>query len=180
MTVKVNFSPGLNAVQGSWAMKFTGKLSQCTVSNTPAGVTETISQGKITGNSHVGGVGSSLGICPPNDTEPGTNDSVNLKIVWKGTYTDATHSGKASFTNSTVTDMGFKEVTDSSGNLGLEIPQPGTEPTATGSFASAPVPPLDGHSFLYTAQNYTAIQNQCSGKHGLKKLSLTHGVYTQP
>jgi hypothetical protein len=171
ITVKVKFNPPfLPTVFASPVhLTITGKLSQCTVSNTPAGVTETITQGKITGSS----TGTNIP-CPPTNS----NSDVNLNIVWKGKYTDATHSGKPSFTNSTVTDKGYQAVTDNQANFGLELPvPPGNGSTVSGSFAG----PVTDESFLYTSQSSTAIQNLCSSPlHGLKKLSLTHGVVGYP
>ena len=166
VTIKVSFSPPLMLTTGGASISVKGKVSSCSVSGTPAGVTETITQGKITGTATESGTGCA-GLATDN-TNP-----INITVVWKGKY----NNGKASFTNTTATLIGDHPTTDSSGNSGFEVPNPATTgSSASGSFAG----PVTDESTLFTAQSPTAIANLCGGPHGLKKLNLTHGTATIP
>src|SRR5215469_5248071 len=59
VTVKISFSPPAMATTGATSVSIAGKVSSCTVSNLPAGVTETITQGKIIGSATGSGTGCS-------------------------------------------------------------------------------------------------------------------------
>jgi hypothetical protein len=171
VTVKVSFSPPATLTSGGSHVAIKGKFSSCHVSNTPAGVTETITQGKVTGTATGNGQGC-LGVAE------GTTAPEHLTVVWKGTYTGNGFSGKATFTNTTAAPNGSAASTDAHGNSGFETPNPSAPPSpaVTGSFAGS----SSSESFLYSSENSTAIENQCNGKHGLKKLNLTHGSVTIP
>ena len=171
VTVKLSFSPPAKLTTGGNSASISGKFSSCTVSNTPAGVSETITQGKVTGSTT--GTGNGCEGIASGSTTP-----VNLTVVWKGSYTGNGDSGKATFTKTTATANGSFPSSDASGNSGFEVPNPFAPPSAavTGSFGGTSA----SESFLYTSQNTTAILNQCNGKHGLKKLNLTHGTTTIP
>ena len=165
VTIKVKFIPPATLTSGGNSISVKGKVSSCSVSGTPAGVTETIQQGKITGSATESGTGCA-GLATPND------NPINVTIKWKGKY----NNGKASFTDTTATVVGDSPVQDSSGNAGFEVPDPsGSGSSASGSFAGS----VTDESFLYTAQSTTAISNLCNG-HGIKKLNLTHGTVTIP
>jgi len=166
VTVKVTFTPPATSTTGGNSFSVKGKFSSCTVSNAPAGVTEVIQQGKVTG----GGKGNGGGC---NGFATPSNNNISLTIVWKGKY----NGGKATFTNTTATLVGEAAAVDGSGNIGFEVPNPGDSGSSvSGSFAG----PTTDESFLYSSQGITAINTLCSGKHGLKKLNLTHGTVIVP
>ena len=164
--VKLKFSPPATLSGGGTNVSFKGKLSGCTVSGTPAGVTEVIQQGKITGSTVTNGTGCA-------GFASGSNNVINATVVWKGKY----NNGKASFTNTTATLMGDVAANDPSGNTGFEVPNPSDSgSTTTGSFAGS----VTDESFFFSSMSSNAILNQCNGPHGLKKLNLTHGSVTAP
>ena len=104
VTVKASFSPPAMTNTGGNTVSIKGKLSSCSVTGTPSGVTEIIQQGKITGSSTGAGTGCAGFVS-------GTTSPMTLTIVWKGKY----NGGKATFTNTTATVMGAAAATDSSG-----------------------------------------------------------------
>ena len=166
VNVKVSFSPPAKLTTGGTNVTLKGKMSGCTVSGAPTGVTEVIQQGKITGSSMGTGTGCA-GLATPS------TNVINATIVWKGKY----NNGKAKFDNSVVTLKGTQAVTDGSGNSGFEVPNPSTTGSSvTGSFAGSNT---GDESFLYSSQSTNAITTLC-GAHGLKKLSLTHGTVIAP
>jgi hypothetical protein len=165
VTVKASFSPPATNNAGGNTVSIKGKLSSCSVTGTPPGVTEVIQQGKITSSSTGAGTGCAGFVL-------GTTSPVTYTIVWKGKY----NGGKATFTNTTAIAKGSVSATDSSGNSGFEVPNPSTTgSSASGSFAGSTA----DESFLFSAQSATAIGNLCAG-HGLKKLNLTHGTVVIP
>jgi hypothetical protein len=170
VNVKLSFSPPAKLDSGGNSATIKGKFSGCHVTNTPAGVTETITQGKVTGSTTGTGSGCS-------GLAGGSSTPIHLTMAWKGTYTGNGDSGKAKFTNTTATPNGSATATDSQGNTGFEVPNPASPPSpaVTGSFAGSEA----NESFLFSSQSTTAILNLCEGK-GLKKLSLTHGTITIP
>ena len=171
VTVKVSFSPPAKLSSGGNSATIKGKFSSCTVSNLPAGVTETIQQGKVTGST-TGTGGGCTGLAE------GSTAPVHLSVIWKGTYSGGGDSGKAKFTNTTATPNGSAASTDAHGNTGFEVPNPSApaSPAVTGSFGGSE----GSESFLYSSQSTNAILTLCNGKHGLKKLNLTHGTVTIP
>jgi hypothetical protein len=170
INVKVTFSPPAKLSTGGNSASIKGKLSNCSVSGTPAGVTETIKLGKLTGSTT--GTGNGCTGLAGGSTTP-----IHLTIVWKGTYTGNGDSGKAKFTNTTATPNGSAAATDAHGNTGFEVPNPSAPPSpaVTGSFGGSEA----SESFQYSSESTNAVLAQCSG-HGLKKLSLTHGTTTIP
>jgi len=171
ISIKVSFSPPATLNSGGNNASIKGKLSSCHVSNTPAGVSETITQGKLTGSTTGTGAGCA-------GLAGGSFAPIHLSIVWKGTYTGNGDSGKATFTNTTATPNGSAGATDGQGNTGFEVPNPSSPPSpaVTGSFGGPEV----SESFQYSSQSQNAILTLCEGKHGLKKISLTHGTTTIP
>jgi len=171
IAIKLRFSfPSATTHITGGSPTFSGKVTGCTVSNTPAGVTETIAQGRV----HTGFIDQIETTSGCVDLGPYAN--IQIQFVWQGTYKDATHSGKASFTSTVVDLQGAQLAQDGSGNLGLEIPRPGSTGMAMGSFAG----PVTNESFLYTSESTTAINNICASKHGLSKITFTHGGVGYP
>jgi hypothetical protein len=166
VTVKLTFSPPLKLNSGGSSISGNGKLSSCTVS----GSTDSITQGKVTFTSTGVGMGCS-------GLAQGSLTPVVYNITWKGKHGNE----KATFDKTAATVNGTAGATDGSGNAGFEIPNPSNYPTpgggnVTGSFAGT----VTGESFSYTSKNTTAILNACNGKHGLKKLVVTHGSLSVP
>ena len=157
-------------------VRYTGLLSGCTVSNAPAGVAVTITRGKVKGSAFLGSGCAGL---TPIHTNPDSNPEFVGTITWKGTYADATHSGKAAFAKTVYNARGFLPVTDGSGHAGLETPDPAHAGSSSsqGSFRSTVGFDED---FLYTSQSAAVLEAQCQSAHGLKKLSITHGLVTIP
>jgi hypothetical protein len=137
------------------------------------GVTETILDGKVKG---IGILGSGCaGLAGGNAS---SHDGFYGSITWKGTYADATHSGKAHFGQTGYFAQFADPVTDGSGNAGYETPDPGSQTSySRGSFASGLT--FD-ESFLYTSQSSASLNASCNSGRGLKKLSITQGSVTIP
>ena len=170
INVKLKFSPPAKLSTGGSSSSIKGTFSNCHVTSTPAGVTETISVGKVTGSATGAGTGCS-------GLASGSTTPIHLTMAWKGTYAGNGDSGKAKFTNTTATPNGTASASDAQGNSGFEVPNPDSSPSpaVTGSFAGSEA----NESFLYSSEGTSAILALCEGK-GLKKLSLTHGTITIP
>jgi hypothetical protein len=107
----------------------------------------------------------------------GSSTPVTYNITWKGKH----GTEKATFDKTAATVNGTGGATDGSGNAGFEIPNPSSYPTpgggrVTGSFAGT----VTGESSVFTSKSATVILNACEGKHGLKKLVVTHGSIPIP
>ena len=166
ITIKLTFSPPLKLNSGGNSISGNGKMSSCTVS----GSTDTITQGKVTFTSTGTGSGC-LGLAS------GSSTPVTYNITWKGKH----GTQKANFDKTAATVNGTAAATDNAGNAGFEIPNPSSYPTpgggtVTGSFAGT----VTGESSVFTSKSTNAIATACQGKHGLKKLVVTHGSVSIP
>ena len=169
---KISLNPPLKNSTGGSSAKFLLKLSACTVSGLPAGVTETITKGTAKGTATE--PGSGCGGLATGNTRP-----IALTVKWKGTFKDSTFSsGKAKFPLSTVTLKGFVAAFNGANDAGFEVPNPAAKPggRVTGSFSGT----VNNESTVYSNTNVNTLGSECGSKKGLKKLTLTSGTVSLP
>jgi hypothetical protein len=171
VSAKIKFPGGLRLNSGPSEGPIKASFGDCTVSG--SSVPETIVKGKGSG-SFSGTSGGCAALASPSTTDATV---LSMSVKWKGTY----NGGKAKYADSSVTIHGATTGTDASGNITFTVPSTdditgGNGGNVSGSFTASNI---TQQSTLDTGESSSTFANECGGKHGIKKLSVT-GTITIP